>query len=99
MLVLGREITKLADREFLVPPFTRRPIREQMQKLISDLEVFREVAGQNSMKNRSKYRRIANKGRKERQFYIGDKVFVYIPKQHPGFSQTMAQTWTIFGGC
>ena len=93
LLIFGRELARPIDRDIMPPPNTRMTVKEQMQKVIKNLECARKVSAFNSERKRKEYKKVVDKRSRAREFEVGDKVFVYIPKAHQGFSKNMTKMW------
>ena len=93
LLMFAREVGKIVDGELGVPPHSRRSLKEQLRDLIVKTDVCRLMAKRCSEIQREKYRKTANRNVRERQFYVGQKVFLFIPKNRKGFSRAMSQVW------
>ena len=92
-LMFGREVGRVVDGIMSVPPHSRRSLREQLQDLMTTTEACRMIAKKCSELQREKYRGTANRFARIREFEIGQKVFIFIPKVKKGFSKCMSQVW------
>ena len=93
LLIFGRELPRPLDVAIKPPPMVRASIKRQLQELINNHECARKVAASNSEARRLNYKRTADKHARHRSFEVSDKVFVYIPRNHPGFATQMSQMW------
>ena len=93
LLMFGREVGKVVDGVISMPPHSRKTLRDQLHDLMLTTEACRRVAKRCSEVQRESYRTNANKNARLREFVVGQKVYLFVPKTRRGFSKTMSQQW------
>ena len=95
-LLYGRE-ARLPLDVTLTPKcdYTEKNLREHIHKLVSQLEVVRQISQHHAELNQAKMKERYDERASEVPFQVGDSVWIYIPAVQPGLSRKLMKFWYV----
>ena len=93
-LLYGREARLPLDVTLLGKNnYPEKTIRDHIQGLISQLEVFRAISKAHAEENQAKMKERYNERAQDVEYQVGDCVWIYIPKFQTGLSRKLLKLW------
>lgn len=92
-LLYGRECRLPIDVNFLQPANVSTSVNEHRQRIVESVERSQNIARENIQKAQQKMKAQYDKYAKERQFVVGQKVWIYTPKTKKGLSRKLLHLW------
>lgn len=92
-LLYGRECRLPMDVNFLQPGDVSSSISEHRQRIVENVERSQNIARENIQKAQQKVKAHYDRIATDRNFVVGQKVWVYTPKTKKGLSKKLLHFW------
>ena len=92
-LLYGRECRLPIDVSFLQPSDVSSSIDEHRKRIVENVERSQNIARENIQKAQQKMKAQYDRHAKDRNFIVGQKVWVYTPKTKKGLSKKLLHLW------
>ena len=92
-LLYGRECRLPMDVNFLQPGDVSSSINEHRQRIVENVERSQSIARENIQKAQQKMKAQYDRRATDRNFAVGQKVWVYTPKTKKGLSKKLLHLW------